>query len=164
MFHIALGFFLFPYKLPKSFFKQSCQLCLFQSLIYKEPMDESKYQVGKLLQHFHYSPAFESPLPAFRSCALSAHPSAGEGHRREARVSGRDGFRPCPTLGLRLRSREVVVWVLCFILQSWDSTQKQDLDLVTRESFSTHNSLTQLRTIALHSQHERFKESRVSCC
>lgn len=48
MFHIALGFFLFLYKLPKSFFKQSCQLCLFQSLIYKEPEDESKYQVGKL--------------------------------------------------------------------------------------------------------------------
>lgn len=70
MFHIALGFFLFPYKLPQSFFKQSCQLCLFQALIYKEPMDESKYQVGKLLQHFHYKPAFESTLPAFHSCAL----------------------------------------------------------------------------------------------
>ena len=40
MFHIALGFFLFPYKLPQSFLKQSCQLCLFQSLIYKEPVDE----------------------------------------------------------------------------------------------------------------------------
>lgn len=48
IFHIALGFFLFPDKFPQSFFKQSCQLCLFQSLIYKEPIDESKDQVRKL--------------------------------------------------------------------------------------------------------------------
>lgn len=42
MFHIALGYFLFLYKFPQSIFKQSCQLCLSQALIYKEPMNGRK--------------------------------------------------------------------------------------------------------------------------
>lgn len=98
MFHIALGFFLFPYKFPQSFFKQSCQFCLFQSLIYKEPMDGSKYQVGKLL-HFHYKPAFNSPF-LLSVAEFSAHTNSGRQERECLRINNTDGFQLWPKHGI----------------------------------------------------------------
>lgn len=101
MFHIALSFLLFPYKLPQSFFKQSCHLCLFQSLIYKDSMDESKYQVGKLLQHFHYKPAFASTLPAFHSNSFCSPRPCQMAAEEEFKFQGdQKVFRSGPITGL----------------------------------------------------------------
>lgn len=133
MFHIASGFFLFLCKLPKSFFKQSCQLCLFQSLIYKEPMDESKYQVGKLLQHFHYKPCFSVSPSCFPQQLSLLTPTLAWG---VSRISGQEMvFSTGAIMRFSLQTQQQ-----CGFCASSSSTgiptQRQDFDHITWEIFS----------------------------
>lgn len=142
MFHIALSFLLFPYKLPKSFFKQSCQLCLFQSLIYKEPADESKDQVGKLLQHFHYQPAFESTLPAFHRSSFCSSQPWQRAQKEECKFSRRDGFQFWPNRRTE-PPNPAIEQALCFILQQWILSPETGLwPCNLREFLNTVCSLT----------------------
>lgn len=89
----SIRFLFISLQIPPSFSKQNCQLCLSQALIYKEPTNGRKYEIGKIL-HFHYKPAFGSP---FRHSAadLSAHINRGRqelGGMGTAVDSKEDGF------------------------------------------------------------------------
>lgn len=74
----SIRFLFISLRILPSFSKHSCQLCLSQALIYKEPMNGRKWEIGKLL-HFLTNQLLVHPSGNQQLSSLLTSTVAGRG-------------------------------------------------------------------------------------